>query len=39
MVDDAVPAGVGPDLPEKLDRLAVVARALGASTVVLREQA
>lgn len=39
MAADPVPAGVGPDLPEKLHRLADLARALDAPTVVLREQA
>jgi antitoxin VapB len=39
MAADTVPRGVGPDLPEKLDRLTAVARGLDASTVVLREQA
>ncbi len=39
MAADQVPAGVGPDLPEKLDRLRTLAAGAEASTVVLREPA
>lgn len=39
MALDPVPAGIGPDLPSKLGRLASTARAEAVGMVVLREQA
>lgn len=39
MSSDPVPMGVGPDLPEKVERLTALAGAAGVSVLVLREQA
>jgi Xaa-Pro aminopeptidase len=39
MAADQVPSGIGPDLPQKTSQLQTLAARMGASTVVLREQA